>query len=69
MRNIEGSDWLQHPDLQVIAAATKGQSGSSFTLFADQVTTAGSDTDSGAGGGKGKGKVPGNKVVASRGAQ
>ncbi len=69
MRNIEGSDWLQHPDLQVVAAATKGQSGSSFTLFADQVTTAGTDTDTG-GGGKGKGKMPGNnKVVASRGAQ
>ncbi len=65
MRNIDGSEWLRNPELEVVQT-TKGQGlGSSFTLFADQVTTAGqSDV-----GGKGKAKAPGNKVMASRGAQ
>ena len=69
MRNIASSDWLQHPDLQVVQTASKGSSGGSsgqaFTLFADQVSTATDD----AGKGPGKGKLPGNRVVASRGAQ
>ena len=65
MRNIASSDWLQHPDLQVVQTASKGSSGQAFTLFADQVSTATDD----AGKGPGKGKLPGNRVVASRGAQ
>ena len=68
MRNIASSDWLQRPDLQVVQTAARGQgSGQAFTLFADQISTAGDDA-----GGKGKGpkgKLPGNRVVASRGAQ
>src|SRR4051812_40388471 len=48
MRNIDGSDWLQDPDLEVVAAATGNAVGSSFTLFADQVSTS-SDDDKGGG--------------------
>ncbi len=69
MRNIDGSEWLRNPELQVVQT-TKGQAlGSSFTLFADQVSTAGqADTGRGAKG-KAKGKAPANKVMASRGGQ
>jgi len=68
MRNIASSDWLQHPDLQVVQTASKGSSGQAFTLFADQVSMA-TDDAGGKGKGPGKGKLPGNRVVASRGAQ
>jgi hypothetical protein len=48
-------------------AARNQNAGQSFTLFADQVTTVSSD-ESGKKG-KPKPKMPGNKVMASRGAQ
>jgi type IV pilus assembly protein PilN len=36
MRNIDSSEWLQHPELQVVAA--DGNTGnSSFTVFADEI--------------------------------
>ena len=38
MRNIDASEWLRNPELQVVQA-NKG-TGSSFTLTADEVTTA-----------------------------
>jgi len=41
MRNLDGSEWLKNPELEVVE--TKSNSavpGSSFTLFADQVSTA-----------------------------
>ena len=58
MRNIDGSEWLKNPELEVVQTTT-GQtvSGSSFTLFADQVSNAGSEADTK--------KVPGK--LASRG--
>jgi type IV pilus assembly protein PilN len=63
MRNIDASEWLKNPELEVVQT-TKGASlGSSFTLFADQVTTAAEDDGSG-----GKGKKAG-KVMASTGAR
>ena len=40
MRNLDGSEWLKNPELEVVE--TKSNSpvpGSSFTLFADQVST------------------------------
>jgi len=41
MRNIDASQWLRNPELAVIETK-KGQAiGASFTLYADQVTTAG----------------------------
>ena len=67
MRNIDGSDWLRNPELEVVQTGRDGKTpGSSFTLYAQQVSTAGQDD--GNGGGKGKGR-PGAKVMASRGAQ
>jgi len=44
MRNIDGSQWLRNPELEVVQTATKGSGpGSSFTLTADQVTTVAPD--------------------------
>ncbi|HKT72982.1 MAG TPA: PilN domain-containing protein [Steroidobacteraceae bacterium] len=65
MRNIDGSEWLKNPELEVVQTAKDKGPGSNFTLYADEISTAGSsDTDNG--GGKGK---PTRKVMASRGAQ
>jgi type IV pilus assembly protein PilN len=43
MRNIDGSQWLRNPELEVVQTSKGSGPGSSFTLTADQVTTAGSD--------------------------
>jgi type IV pilus assembly protein PilN len=46
MRNIDGSEWLRNPDLEVVqtAGSPSGQvTGQAFTLYADQVSTAGND--------------------------
>jgi type IV pilus assembly protein PilN len=40
MRNIDGSQWLRNPELQVVQTTKGTGPGSSFTLTADQVTTA-----------------------------
>jgi len=69
MRNIDGSDWLRHSELEVVQTSKSAGSGSSFTLFADQVSTANDADANGKGKGPLKPKAPGNKVVASRGAQ
>jgi type IV pilus assembly protein PilN len=45
MRNIDGSEWLRNPDLEIVQSATGG---SGFTLYADQVSTAGADDKGGA---------------------
>jgi type IV pilus assembly protein PilN len=66
MRNIDGSEWLRNPELEVVKTTKEkgvASSGSNFTLYADQVSTVAQDE-----GNKGKGK-PGAKVMASRGAQ
>jgi type IV pilus assembly protein PilN len=69
MRAIDASDWLKNPELEVVQTSKTSGPGSSFTLFADQVSTAGqADTGRGAKG-KAKGKTPANKVMASRGGQ
>jgi len=46
MRNIDGSEWLRNPELEVVQT-TKGP-GSSFTLTAYQVSAAGADDNAGA---------------------
>ena len=46
MRNIDGSEWLRNPDLEVVQSANQA-SGSSFTLFADQVSTVGAEDKAG----------------------
>ena len=69
MRNIDSSDWLRNPELEVVQTAKGQSSGSSFTLFADQVSNAAGNAGDKGKGLPGKGKGPGNKVMASRGAQ
>jgi type IV pilus assembly protein PilN len=67
MRNIDGSEWLRNPELEVVQTSKdKGGAGSNFTLYADQASTPAPD-DTGAVGGKGRKAGP--KVMASRGAQ
>jgi type IV pilus assembly protein PilN len=65
MRNIDGSDWLKNPELEVVQTSkSTSMGGSSFTLTAEEVpnTAAPEDVD-----GKGKkGGKPG-KVMASNG--
>jgi type IV pilus assembly protein PilN len=58
MRNIDGSEWLKNPELEVVETAKGKGPGSSFTLFADQVTTGGPE-DAPA--------RPARKVMAARG--
>ena len=64
MRNLDGSEWLRNPELEVVQTTKDKGPGSNFTLYADQVSTVSQDD----GAGKGKGK-PGAKVMASRGAR
>jgi type IV pilus assembly protein PilN len=59
MRNLDGSEWLKNPELEVVETG-KAASGSSFTLYADEVTASAPD-DQGAPAKRGR------KVVASRG--
>jgi type IV pilus assembly protein PilN len=64
MRNIDGSEWLHNPELEVVQTTKDKGPGSNFTLYAEQVSTAGQDV-----GDNRKGRKPGAKVMASRGAQ
>lgn len=59
MRNIDASEWLRNPELEVVETKNDQALGASFTLYADQVSTADADEPSAAGGGN---------VVARRGA-
>ena len=54
MRNIDGSQWLRNPALEVVQTSKGAGPGSSFTMTAQQVTTAGADAGSGARAAKGK---------------
>ncbi len=66
MRNIDGSDWLKNPELEVVQTAKSGTAGSSFTLTADEVSLAAQDDSNGGGKGR-KGGPKGGKVMASNG--
>jgi type IV pilus assembly protein PilN len=46
MRNIDGSEWLRNPDLEIVQSATGG---SGFTLYAEQVSNAAGDEAKGGG--------------------
>ena len=63
MRNIDGSEWLRNPELEVVQTAKDKGTGSNFTLYANEVSSTAQDE---AGDVKGK-KGPGAKVMASRG--
>src|SRR5215470_11173671 len=54
MRNLDGSQWLRNPELEVVQTSKGAGPGSSFTLTADQVTTAGPDSGSSSKAAKGK---------------
>ena len=54
MRTIDGSQWLRNPELEVVQTAKGAGPGSSFTLTADQVTTAAGPDNSGSKPAKGK---------------
>jgi len=60
MRNIDGSEWLRNPELEVVQTTKDKGSGSNFTLYADEVSTTAQDDGS-------PSKGRNNKVVASRG--
>jgi type IV pilus assembly protein PilN len=53
MRNIDGSQWLRNPELLVVQTVKNAGPGSSFTLTADQVSTATADSATSAKGAKG----------------
>jgi type IV pilus assembly protein PilN len=53
MRNIDGSQWLRNPELEVVQTTKGSGPGSSFTLSAYQVSTAGADE----GAARAKGKI------------
>jgi type IV pilus assembly protein PilN len=59
MRNIDSSEWLKNPELEVVESG-KAAGGSSFTLYADEVSTDTGPTQDTPG-------KRGRKVVASRG--
>lgn len=46
MRNLDGSQWLKEPELEVVESKKENTLGSDFTLYANQVTTL-DETDSG----------------------
>ncbi|HEY5675987.1 MAG TPA: PilN domain-containing protein [Myxococcales bacterium] len=64
MRNLDGSQWLRNPELEVVQTSKGTGPGSSFTLTADQVTTASPDNG---GGGASKGKI--RKASVGQGAR
>jgi len=53
MRNIDGSQWLRNPELQVVQTSKTGP-GSSFTLTADQVSITGAEENAATKAAKGK---------------
>jgi type IV pilus assembly protein PilN len=53
MRNIDGSQWLRNPGLEVVQTSKGSGSGSSFVLTADEVSAATKD----AGKAPSKGKI------------
>jgi len=62
MRNIDSSEWLRNPELEVVESKKGDALGSVFKLSADQVTSAGSDEDKPV-----RGKGPPRRVVARSG--
>lgn len=40
MKNIDASEWLRDPFLEIVETKGTGEAGSSFTLYADQAATA-----------------------------
>ena len=66
MRNIDGSDWLRNPELEVVQTSKTSGPGSSFTLTAEEAPSAAAPDDGGSGPKAKKGGKSG-KVMASNG--
>lgn len=62
MRNIDESEWMRNPELEVIETRENAALGANFVLFAEQVTPGQSEE-----GGDGEGKGP--RTAAAGGAQ
>jgi type IV pilus assembly protein PilN len=67
MRNIDASDWLRNPELEVVQTTSKAGPGSSFTLTADEVSNVGQEDPNGDTKGKKGGGGRNGKVMASNG--
>jgi type IV pilus assembly protein PilN len=63
MRNIDSSEWLRNPELEVVQTTKDKGPGSSFTLYADQASTAAQGDAAAAK----SARKAGAKVMASRG--
>jgi type IV pilus assembly protein PilN len=63
MRNIDSSEWLRNPELEVVETKKGEAAGSSFRLSADQVTNVAAVDDD-----KPRGKNPPHRVARSGGA-
>jgi Tfp pilus assembly protein PilN len=66
MRNIDASDWLKNPELEVVQTSKNAGPGSSFTLTAEEVPSTPA-ADDGSGEAKGKKGGRNGKVMASNG--
>jgi type IV pilus assembly protein PilN len=66
MRNIDGSDWLRNPELEVVQTSKTSGPGSSFTLTAEEAPSAAAPDD-GSSGPKAKKGGKSGKVMASNG--
>jgi type IV pilus assembly protein PilN len=56
MRNIDSSQWLRNPELDIVETKPNQPLGANFTLFADQVSVAAEESKSASAKGKGKAK-------------
>ena len=65
MRNIDGSDWLRNPELEVVQTSKATGPGSNFTLTAEEAPSAAAPDDGG--GPKAKKGGKSGKVMASNG--
>jgi type IV pilus assembly protein PilN len=65
MRNIAASQWLRDPELEIVETQKDNGLGSSFVLYANQITATGDDDGGGA---KGGGKAGAGRRTASAGA-
>jgi type IV pilus assembly protein PilN len=67
MRNIDSSDWLKNPELEVVQTGKNTGPGSSFTLTAEEVPSTPAADDGSGGEAKGKKGGRNGKVMASNG--
>jgi type IV pilus assembly protein PilN len=65
MRNIDASDWLRNPELEVVQTSKTSGPGSSFTMTAEEAPSAAGPDDGG--GSKAKKGGKSGKVMASNG--